>query len=222
MWENLGRTAFEYPHLHRFRLIEAGVAKSGEVELVNAEHLYAMRDDGRPGLFVSAHMANWEIAGECARASGLPLHLIYRAPNNPAMDSLFAKRHRSGELLPKGLYGARRAMKLLRNGEHLGVLIDQKMNDGIPVPFFGRDAMTAPAVAEFALRFDCPIVLTRIERLAGCRFRMTFDPPLVVDRTGDHERDVRAIMTAINERLEVWIRQRPAQWFWVHRRWPDS
>ena len=32
------------------------------------------------------------------------------------------------------------------------------MNDGIPVPFFGRPAMTAPALAVLALRFDCDVL----------------------------------------------------------------
>ena len=44
------------------------------------------------------------------------------------------------------------------------MLVDQKMNDGIPVPFFGRDAMTAPALALLALRYDCAVVPIRMER----------------------------------------------------------
>ena len=51
------------------------------------------------------------------------------------------------DIAPKGPQGARRAITALRQGRRLGMLIDQKMNDGIAVPFFGRDAMTAPAPA---------------------------------------------------------------------------
>ena len=32
------------------------------------------------------------------------------------------------------------------------MLIDQKMNDGLPVNFFNKIAMTAPAIAKFALK----------------------------------------------------------------------
>jgi KDO2-lipid IV(A) lauroyltransferase len=47
------------------------------------------------------------------------------------------------------------------------MLVDQKMNDGIAVPFFGRDAMTAPALARLAFRFDATVVPVRILRLKG-------------------------------------------------------
>jgi phospholipid/cholesterol/gamma-HCH transport system substrate-binding protein len=39
------------------------------------------------------------------------------------------------------------------------MLVDQKMNDGIEAPFFGRPAMTAPAAAAFALRFQARVVM---------------------------------------------------------------
>ena len=57
-----------------------------------------------------------------------------------------------GEFIPKGAVGARADHGALRRGTHLALLADQKMNDGIPVPFFGRPAMTAPALAVLALR----------------------------------------------------------------------
>lgn len=219
MWDNLGRNVFEFPHLPRVKTD----GPDARLFIEGREHLETLRDDGLPGLFVSAHIGNWETGSLAAAAVGLPMHLFYRAPNNPMMERLFAKRQATnGELLKKGTTGARRALQLLKQGEHIGILVDQKMNDGIPVPFFGRDAMTAPAVAQFALRFDCPVVMVRIERLGGCRFRITIEPPLEITRTDDNEADVLALMTKINHRLEDWIRERPAQWFWVHRRWPES
>ena len=218
MWDNLGRTFFEFPHLDRFKVSGPGAT----VEVVGGEHIEQLRDDGKPGIFVAAHLANWEITPVCLTEYGMPVHMFYRAPNNPLMEPLFTRRHPGdGELLPKGTRGARRALQLLSKGEHLGILVDQKMNDGIAVPFFGREAMTAPALAQFALRYDCPVVPTRIERLEGCSFRITLQEPMPLPRSGDTDADVLTLMTQVNSILEGWIRERPAQWFWVHRRWPD-
>lgn len=218
-WDNFGRTMFEFPHLRNLRFD----GPRPHVETVGLHHLEALRDDGKAGIVFSAHFANWEVLPQSAVLIGLPIHLLYRAPNNPMMESLFAERYRgTGELVPKGLRGMRRAVQLMRAGGHLGVLVDQKMNQGIAVPFFGRDAMTAPAIAHLAMRFDCPLIPARVERLGGCRLRISFSPPLVLPDTGDTRADAVAVMTTVNAMLEEWIRERPEQWLWVHRRWPDS
>jgi Kdo2-lipid IVA lauroyltransferase/acyltransferase len=91
---------------------------------------------------------------------------IYRAPNNPLVDRLIARfRGDHGEFVPKGASAARRAFATLYRGEHLTMLADQKLNEGIPVPVFRRPAMTATALALLALRFDCDVMPARVERL---------------------------------------------------------
>jgi KDO2-lipid IV(A) lauroyltransferase len=127
----------------------------------------------------------------------------------------------TGALIPKGAVAARRAIATLRRGAHLTMLADQKMNDGVAVPFFGRPAMTAPALATLALRFDCDVLPARVERLRGAHFRLTVFPPLALPRSGDPQVDAAALMAQVNATLERWVRDRPEQWFWVHRRWPD-
>ena len=219
MWDNLGRTVGEYPHLARFRLYEPG----SRVEVIGAEHVDRLRDDGKTGLFFSAHIGNWELASMGATQRGLPLARFYRAPNNPFVDRIvrLVRSPIAGELLPKGAAGARRGLAVMRAGGHIGMLVDQKMNDGIAVPFFGRDAMTAPALAQLALRFDCPVVPAKVERLEGAHFRLTVYPPLEIERTGDRQGDIFRLMTRVNALVEEWVRARPEQWLWVHNRWPE-
>ena len=94
-------------------------------------------------------------------------------------------------------------------------------NDGIAVPFFGRPAMTAPALAELALRHNCPVVAARVTRVKGATFKMTAQPPVRFEKTGDHKADVLAAMTQINNQVEQWVRDTPEQWLWLHNRWPD-
>jgi KDO2-lipid IV(A) lauroyltransferase len=111
---------------------------------------------------------------------------------------------------------------VFRSGGVLALLVDQKLNEGMAVPFFGRDAMTAPAVAHFALKFGMPIYPSRVERLKGARFRVTVYPPMQMTPTGDLEQDTRRVLTDMNRQLEGWIRERPEQWLWIHKRWPES
>jgi KDO2-lipid IV(A) lauroyltransferase len=218
MWDNLGRVAAEYPHLRRIDVF----AGDGRVEVRGLEHLDRALSTGRRVILFSGHLGNWEIAALAGGQYGLDVAQIYRAANNPLVDRLIGRlRGDQGEMIPKGAVASRRALAALRRGGHLSLLIDQKMNDGIVVPFFGRDAMTAPALALFALRYECDVLPVRVERMEGARFRLTVYPKLPVRDTGDRDADVLALMTEVNRTLEAWIRERPEQWFWLHRRWPD-
>jgi Kdo2-lipid IVA lauroyltransferase/acyltransferase len=218
MWDNLGRVAAEYPHLRDIRVFGSG----SRVETRGLEHLDDARAAGRRVILFGGHLANWEIGGLAAAQYGLDIAQIYRAPNNPLIDRMLTRlRGEGSELIPKCAVASRRAVAALRRGGHVSLLADQKLNEGIAVPFFDRPAMTAPALALLALHFDCVVLPVRVERLQGARFRLTVYPPLDAARTGNRDADTLALMTAVNATLEAWIRERPEQWFWVHHRWPD-
>jgi KDO2-lipid IV(A) lauroyltransferase len=218
MWDNLGRVAAEYPHLREIRIFP----RSDRVETRGLDHLQDAIAAGRPLIIFGGHLGNWEIAALAAGQYGIDVAQIYRAANNPLVDAMIAGfRGDGGEFIPKGAIASRRAVAALRRGAHLTLLVDQKLNDGISVPFFGRPAMTAPALAMLALHFDCTVLPARVERLHGAHFRLTIEPPLPLPRSGDRTADVAALMAEVNRTLERWIRQRPEQWFWLHRRWPN-
>jgi len=100
------------------------------------------------------------------------------------------------------------------------VLIDQKYNEGMAVPFFGRDAMTVTGPAELALRRGAPLIPLRVERLAGARFRITVSPPLAMPAADSGPAGLATLLERMNATLEGWVRDRPGQWYWIHQRWP--
>lgn len=220
MWDNLGRVVAEYPHLGKYQVYQRG----GRIEIVGAEHIRAQAAPGKRAIFFSGHFGNWEVPTLALTQAGLDVVEMYRAANNPIVDRLMS--HSRGfvgsELAAKGSAGARRMLAAMKAGRHIAMLVDQKANDGIAVPFFGADAMTMPSPAVFARRFACALIPVRVDRVKGARFRITCEPALELTFTGDDKADTLAIMTQINRVLERWIRERPDHWFWVHRRWPDS
>lgn len=213
MWENLGRVVGEYPHLQRI---------ASRAEFVGGDHAAALK--GKPAIFFAAHLANWEVCPVRGRVEGLPVHVVYRKPNNPWVDGLLQRARSAGAVghIGKGASSAREILAVLKRNGAVGMLLDQKMNEGIPVPFFGHDAMTAPALAHFALRRGYPVHPMRIERLGGVKFRVTLYPAIGISPTGDEAADIRRIMGQVNAVIESWIRERPEQWLWIHRRWPES
>lgn len=216
MWDNLGRSVAEFPHLDA--ICAAG---SERVEIVNGADIDSLRDAGQPAILFGGHFANWEVGPSTIhRLYGESLLSVFRASNNPWADRVLRRRMQSRRAVAKGSDGGRDLLRHLHGGGHVAMLVDQKMNDGIAVPFFGHDAMTAPAIARLALRFKCPIVPVRVERLTGSRFRLTVLPPIELADTEDTADNLRATMMRINAVIEEWIVGRPEQWLWLHQRWP--
>jgi len=215
MWDNLGRTMGEYPHL-----TSPEMAK--RMQVIGHEHFDAVRRSGKSCLFIAGHFANWELAPKSAGLYNLPLVLIYRHANNAMVDGLIRSTRLSyaQSMFPKGRKGAVELIRAIREGKPIGMLVDQKMNEGLAIPFMGLDAMTAPATAELALKYDLPIYMAQVVRHHGAHFTVTIHPPLQMTPTGDKHKDVVDVMTTINHIFEEWVRQCPEQWFWVHRRWP--
>jgi len=214
MWDNLGRVAAELPWLATDRLFE-------RITVTGMEYLPPA---GKPVLFFSGHIGNWELTYPVPYKAGIPTTLVYREANNPYVDTIISRIRaiHSTQMVPKGKRGSVKILRAIKDGHALAMLVDQKMNEGIAVPFFGRNAMTAPAIAELALRYDMPLIPARVFRTKGCHFEGRAYPPLVVAKTGDNAKDILAIMTQINAQLEAWIRECPEQWFWVHKRWPNA
>ena len=198
------------------------VNDSDTFEIRGREHVQALIDDGKPGILVGGHLANWVVVSIATAQLGLPVTQIYRRFNNPFYDWMVNRSQKKVGIKShwKGSQGGRDAFKSLKNGEHLVLFVDQKLKEGIPVPFFGRDAMTAPAAARLALKLECPIVPVQIERVEDVKFRITYHPPIEVEKSGNLHDDIQNVMLTINGLLEDWIRQNPEQWLWVHNRWP--
>lgn len=213
-WENFGRTMTEYAVLERLYTLDPRI----EVEGYNA--LADLAKAGKPAILFGAHLGNWETVPIALALKCKPLVIVYRAANNPLVDKIVSgiRRRYTSAMAPKGSAGARQVLKALGAGHHVFMVVDQKSNTGMEIPFFGRNAYTGTAVARMAARFGCPVFPVRTERLSGLRFKVTIEAPWTF--TDESDDGVRAALGQINERVEEWVRTRPGQWLWMHKRWP--
>lgn len=212
-WENLGRTAAEYPHLPSL---------AARTEIVGADTLADLANNDGQAIFVSGHFANWEVMAAALHAAGLKTAVVYRAANNPLVDQRIIEMRAaamSRVLIPKGKRGGRALLAAIKDGLSPCLLTDQRLSDGVDATLLGRPALTAPAAARLALRADLPVIPLQIVRGRGARFTMTVHAPIEAHRTGDMAADTLALTQAINDRLGDFISQTPGQWLWFHRRW---
>ena len=220
-WENLGRVLAELVHLPA--ILQFTPSGPG-LETADIAAVTAFVNAPTPAILFSAHIANWELLLPLGTRLGGDMAGIYRAPQRPGVTAVLTRaRHaaagRAFSLFPKGARGGRDAFAFLRNKGKLGLLIDQKLNEGIEVPFFGLPAMTATAAAKFALHFRCGVTPFHTERLGPARYRLVMEQALPLPATGDAARDTELLTAQMTAVIEGWIRARPGEWLWMHRRW---
>ncbi len=219
MWKNLGQTLGELSHLNDFNPYT-----SDGTEIIGRDILDKLLLKNKGIIFFSAHIANWEVGSISLTKSNLRPLCIYRKSNNIYLDKVIQNlRKNFADYVPKGDTGAKRIFLSLRKGNPVAFLMDQKLNEGILADFLGIPAKTAPAIAELSIRLNVDIVPVKIERKGYMKFRITFLNPIKMPSVKLlHKTKVKIILNSINNLISKWILEKPEEWLWIHRRWPDD
>ena len=180
------------------------------------EHLQNLGDRG--ALLLSPHLTSLEI-GCSAISLKLCLDGMYRPNNNPVLDYVQRqgreRRVQTGRARPRD--DLRGILKALRQGRILWYAPDQDYGPrrSIFAPLFGHAAATVTATARLAAKTGAAVLLyTYFRRADGRGYHIRVYPPLAAFPSGDDLTDA----TRINRLVEHCIRQCPAQYLWVHRR----
>jgi Kdo2-lipid IVA lauroyltransferase/acyltransferase len=223
VWDNLGRIAAEFAHLDHIWEHDPAHPEDSRIEIELRTHeLFAkLRLDEKPALIFASHLGNWEMPALAAVAHGLDATILYRRPNSASADRAIERMRavKMGTLIPSGRDAPLRLAEALQNGQHVAMLVDQYLTNGVEVTFFGRKTKANPMMARLLRQVECPIHGVRVIRLPGHRFRaeLSEEVPPVRDAAG--KIDVQGTMQAITTVIEGWIREYPDQWLWLHRRW---
>lgn len=217
-YEHLGRTTIETALLGR-------LGNRAVLDLFEGADNWACVERAMSGgkglIFVTGHLGNWELGGAYLAARGVGLDVVVRNQENPLFDSYLTRtRERLGMTVVRDSEAVRRTPRSLKAGRAIAFLSDQGVL-GLAstfVPFFGRPAKTPRGPAVFALRLKVPVVFGTALRQPSGKYRISFEPVIVQD-TGNRERDVDAVVTEYTKTLERWVRKAPEQYFWHHRRW---
>jgi len=173
-------------------------------------------------VFVSGHVGNFELLARRIAMAGYPCQTIAKEASDPRTTALIQKVRESGKLkvIWRGQEGGvRHMLRALKEGEILGLLIDQDTKvQGVFVDFFGEKAFTPRAAADFALRTGAAVVMGFALRRddGGHRLELTRLP---VSPTGDRDADAVALTQAMTRSIEDAIRRAPETWVWMHQRW---
>ena len=210
MWDHLGRVCVEYVNL--FRLNTSINNRS-----ITIKGIKYLKHLAKPALFFSAHIGNWALPALVLTQEGIEIIQLYRKFNNPYIDNLIKDYHHKVGIktINKGMKGIRESIRLLKEKKSIIFLMDQKLREGISIPFFNRPAMTAPAIVKLAKKFNCPIIPVQSIRINSIKHKVIFYKPFYVQ----NKEPVDKILIKINKIIEYWIIKNPSQWLWIHQRW---
>jgi len=216
---SLGRQLAEVCHFPVYTLenVEQVIVYDG---LENYQRAYAR---GKGVLFLTAHFGGWELSAFSHSMHGHWMHVVMRPLDNEYLDRM-TREYRTmhgNKVVDKDDF-VRGLLSAMKAGEVVGVLMDTNMTppQGIFVNFFGIPACTASGLARIALRTDAAVVPTFTIWDSGLeKYRLRFDPPVELIRTGDLEADITTKTKKFTSIIEGYVRRYPEQWLWVHRRW---
>jgi KDO2-lipid IV(A) lauroyltransferase len=220
-WDNLARTMIDYAFLEDFiAAFDPENPGKGPVDFVGLEHVRVLRESGRPGLLFGAHTGNWELPAALGPKLGVRVTGLYRPPANPYVaEEMERRRTFVQKLIVSGSGAARQVASALRHGQHVAIVVDQRIAEGQEMQFLGRPALANPIVGVLARLFDCPVHACRTIRLPNGRFIVEFSPPLDLPKDAAGRVDAAAANVMIHGIIEGWIREYPEQWLWMHDRW---
>ena len=221
VWDSLARVMVEYAFMPD--LVDAfdpARPTGGVIEHVGLDHALRLRDSGKAAIVFGAHIGNWELPAALGARIGFPITALYRPPNNPFIAAEMERRRAFiDKLVASGRGAALQIRAALQKGRNVAIIVDQRVDQGEDILFFGRPARSNPVVGMLARHFDVPVIGARAVRLPGGRFRLEVTPPLDLPRDAGGRVDAPGANLIVHGLVERWVRETPDQWLWLHDRW---
>ena len=185
------------------------------LQLEGLEHLQAARADGRGVIVVSGHFTTLEVCGRLL-CDHVPLAGMYRPYAQAAMEWAVLRgrlRYAAAMFTKQDVRGA---VRHLKRGGLLWYAPDQdpSRGDSVYVPFFGQPAHSLTSTHQLARMSGAAVVLFEHVRRDDGGYTLRLLPALDGFPSSDATADTARIMAGI----ESMVRQAPAQYLWIHRR----
>ena len=214
MARHMGRALFEVYHAAEFLAQHYKFNAAGP----GLAALKAAQARGKGAIILSGHFGQWEAVRAVLQMQGMECGAVYRPNKNRHYERrMFAGIEAGGKpILATGRVGTKALVRHVRDGGIMALLLDEKYDKGVRIPFLGHDALTSISAAQLALKYDLPLIPAYGIRIGdGNAFQVDFEAP--VPHT-----DAITMTRAFNDSLSARILENPAQWYWMLRRWDGA
>ena len=190
-------------------------------EHVEFDPSFRVLSDNKEGaVAVTAHVGNWEVAAHSVCQVGRELSSVF-APigaTRLTQQTLLSSRESNGQHLVARQGAVLHLLRALRNGQIIGLLLDQfnKVSQGgMFVNILGMPAPISKIAGVLHHRRKCPVHILACIHTGTGHYRVFLFDTLPVSADLSEENATRWVANALS-RL---IRSYPEQWLWMYRRW---
>jgi KDO2-lipid IV(A) lauroyltransferase len=177
---------------------------------------------------ISAHFGNFSLMLLYLTKLGYPIHTIIRPSRDKEIEKSF-QSHRSRmnfkTILSYPPFSCvRQSLMVLRAKEVVVVLMDQNSDEksGVFVDFFGQKAGTPTGAVIFAMRTGSPILPMFTVRDGKDSHKIMIEPHFYLEIKPTDEETLQYNVQKITNIIEKYIRQYPAEWGWMNKRWKSK
>ncbi len=216
MYENLGRTAAETYFGDREELLK-------KCDIRGFENISKALGKGNGAILATFHMGNWELAG-ISIARKHKMGVVLKKQRNRYFNDFTNKlRENENIVLIDKKNALRPIIQLLKQNYVVSILMDQNAGKyGIQTNFLGLPSSTFVGTAKIAIKQKCPIIPAIAYRNEKGENIFVVEPPIDTTKFSNNLQDVKALTELVSEKLEKYIHEHPADWFWVHKRWKGA
>lgn len=226
-WRMMFEHAYHWIDFFRWSQQPAEQLSGAVAAIEGGEYYEAARASGRGTLLLTAHLGNPEVGAVALGKTREPIAVLYWRDRFATAEEFRARMRALGRV--KGIpvdaspFSVVPALRVLREGGVLAAHGDRDFNNtGWAVPFFGEPARFPPGPFLLASRANAVIVPVFFVLEPDRRFRVVYEPPIVIEGEEGEEGNARRAMARWVEVLERRVAQWPHQWYCFYPFWEPA
>ncbi|MDI9243861.1 lysophospholipid acyltransferase family protein [Marinobacter sp. CHS3-4] len=190
---------------------------TSRTDYVGLEHLQQAQAKGKGVLLITAHYSLIELGFHLFLAPAERPGYMYRSNDHPVVDRMIerGRRHSHDNMTGFDKFQGKEMVAFLKNGGQVAYACDQDFNDKTKffIPFLGVEAPCIDRPTHIAREAAVSVIFVSFYRTKNNRYRVDYSP--IQEGFG---KDAEADARAWNQYIEKTVRDRPEQYFWLHKR----
>jgi len=191
------------------------------VRIEGIENYFAAKEKGKGVVFLTGHCGNWELLALVVSLKVSPIAVVARPLDNNYLNKIVeGVRRKFGNSVIYKRGALKPIMQTLKKNGFVGILMDQAVvrSEGFVIDFLGRGAWTTKMPALIIRKTGAAALPVFIYR-NGDGHTITIYPEVKLSEIEDRERALVEDTKTFTKYIENYIREHPAEWLWIHRRW---